>query len=79
MRQAITTRYAGPTDSRGSRVIARCQAKRITVPWDHALDAEANHTAAALELARQLGWDGEWLGGGLPDDSGYAFVQAVRS
>lgn len=30
-------------------------------------------------LARQLGWDGEWLGGGLPDDSGYAFVQAVRS
>lgn len=74
-RQAITTRYLGPTDHRGARVVARCEAGRITVPWDHALDIFANHRAAALALARKLGWDGEhyvgmWVSGGTAD--GYA-------
>ena len=55
-RQSITTRYAGPSDSRGSRVIAKCDAGRITVPWDHALNAPDNHAAAALQLHHKLGW-----------------------
>ncbi len=62
-RQAITTTYRGPTNHRGSRVIATCEAKRITVSWDHALNADANHAAAALQLMRELGWDGELLPG----------------
>lgn len=74
MRQAITTKYAGPTDHHDSRVIAKCQAKRIIVPWDRALDVAANHERAALMLVAQLGWSGFWAGGALPDGHGYCFV-----
>ncbi len=77
-RQAITTTYRGPTDSKGSRVIARCEAKRISVHWDHALDAGANHAAAALQLMDQLGWSerNDLVMGGTRD--GYVFVQVPK-
>lgn len=54
--QAIETRYHGPTDTRGSRISARCEAGRISIPYDHAKSADRNHDAAAVELARKLGW-----------------------
>ena len=76
MRQAITTSYRGPTDSRGSRVIARCDAMRITVPWNHALDAQGHHAAAALQLMVRLGWHAHnTIRGGATAGGGYAFVQ----
>lgn len=80
-RQAITTSYRGPTDSRvsrGSRVIARCEAKRISVPWDHALDIGANHAAAALQLMDELGWSekSDLAMGGTRE--GYVFVQVPK-
>jgi len=83
MRQAITTKFLGPTNHRGSRVLARCQAGWLRSPWDHALDSEGNHTHAAEALARKLGWigdDSDWrlVGGGLPDGTGNAYV-LVRS
>jgi hypothetical protein len=78
-RQAITTNYRGPTDSRGSRVIARCEAKRISVSWDQALDAGANHAAAALQLMDQLGWSerNDLVVGGTRN--GYVFVQVPKA
>ena len=54
--QAITTRYIGPTNNRGSRVKAKCWAGSITVSWDHALGTEQNHDAAAIALVQKLGW-----------------------
>lgn len=77
-RQAITTSFRGPTDSNGSRVIARCEAKRISVPWDHALDAGANHATAALQLMDQLGWSerNDLVMGGTRE--GYVFVQVPK-
>jgi hypothetical protein len=74
--QAIETKWHGPTDSNGSRITARCDAKRITVPYDHALDVAANHAAAARVLATRLGWSGRWVGGSTRD--GYAFVCGGR-
>lgn len=75
MRQAITTKYLGPTNYRGSRIKARCQAGSIIVSWDHALDVFDNHIRAAKALADKLDWTADWVGGSLPDDTGYAFVQ----
>jgi len=51
----IVTRYLGPTNYKGSRVIAThkraCDAKWTkTLSWDHALSAEENHQAAAQAL-----------------------------
>lgn len=79
-RQSITTKYLGPTDHHGPRVVASCNAERITVAitvaWDHALGTEENHGVAARMLAEQLNWKGDWCAGrhqGLP---GYTFVLA---
>ena len=60
--QAITTKYAGPTNSRGSRIIAKCAAGSNTVAYDYALNIDANHRAAALALVAKLGWTGDAFG-----------------
>lgn len=69
--QAITTRFLGPTNHHGSRIKATCDAGSITLPWDHSLNSEGNHDAAAKALIRKLGWldtrEGwvrGWAGGG---------------
>ena len=49
MAQAITTRYAGPTNTRGSRVIVNSWNGRTVYSWDYAKDVQANHEAAIDE------------------------------
>lgn len=75
-RQALITKYLGPTNSRGSRVKASCEAISITVSWDHALSAPANHEKAAQALVEKCKLQGgsPWVGSALPDGRGYAFV-----
>ena len=63
-RQSIVTTYRGPTNTKGSRIVARCEAKKITVPFDYALNVDDNHAAAAAALAAELGWAGTLVGGG---------------
>jgi hypothetical protein len=75
MLQAITTKHIGPSNTRGARVKATAAAGSVTVAWDHALDERQNHTAAAHTLANKMQWEGLYVGGGLPDCSGYVFVQ----
>lgn len=55
--QAIRTRYIGPSNVRGSRVKADCEAGSVTLSWDDALNADQNHTAARDALLSKLGWD----------------------
>lgn len=76
--QAITTKYLGPTNYRGARVKATCEAGSVTVSWDHALGSEENHDAACRALALKLGWHGQWLGGDLPNTCGKAYVCVKR-
>ena len=76
MRQAIQTKYAGPTETRGSRVLVRTEAGRRIYPWDDAFDSAANHIAAAKAFAEEYGWNGSWFGGASPDGKGYVFVAA---
>lgn len=69
--QAITTRYLPPTNHRGSRVKAQCDAGSLVVPWDYSLNPDENHDAACAALVKHLGWDtyGAWLGGTLPQSN----------
>ncbi len=54
MRQAIVTKFLGPTNCRGSRVKATsASGHTLTVSWDHALDSDANHIAAAKALGQE--------------------------
>lgn len=78
--QAILTKFLPPTNHRGARIVAKCDAKRIVVAWDYALNTELNHREAAHALAMACGWDGygEWHGGSLPGSSGdYAWTCAT--
>jgi hypothetical protein len=75
IRQAIQTKWIGPTNFRGSRIKAKCDALTRIYSWDHSLGVEANHIQAAQLLASELEWSGNWFGGGLPG-SGFCFVMA---
>lgn len=70
--QAIRTIYKGPTDTRGSRIIATSYKARTVMPYDHELSAEDNHRRAA-ELHAVKAWtlDGpaQLAHGTLPDGS----------
>jgi hypothetical protein len=67
--QAIVTKYLRPSNVKGSRIKAACQAGSITLHWDDALNSDQNHCGAAKALATKLGWFGHWVAGGLPDGS----------
>lgn len=77
--QAITTRYSGPTNTRGARINARAWAGRCSVAYDHRLNPEQNHAAAAKKLAERFGWTGHYIQGGMPEGHGYCFVSATHA
>lgn len=74
MRQAIITKYLGPTNNRGSRIKATCAAKSVTVGYKSELSSSENHRQAAQKLADSLNWGNYSLGGSLPDGR-YCFIQ----
>lgn len=76
IRQAITTKFLGPTNFRGSRIKASAAAGSITIDKPYALNVEQGHAFAASKLAEKFGWHGTWFGGGMPSEDGYVFVLA---
>ncbi len=77
MRQAIVTKFLSPTDTKGSRVKATCDAGSVVVSWSHSLNQSENHFAAMMKLCEKLGWNGLIRqGGGLPNNAGYCWVDA---
>jgi len=63
MRQAILTKYLGPTNFRGSRIKATASAGSITVEYDNALSSEQNHRHAARMLQQKFQWDNDLVAG----------------
>lgn len=78
MRQAIVTKFVGPTNFRGSRIVVSAQAGRMIVAWDHALNTDQNRDRAAQAFADKWGWKGRLVGGGLPG-SGNCYVFAEEN
>lgn len=74
MRQAIKTKYLGPTNCHGARISVSAQAGRKTYPWDYSRDVNDNHTRAAALYAQHWGWSGTWVGGASPDGTGNVYV-----
>ena len=71
--KAIRTRYKGPTDYRGSRIIASDEdGNRITISYDDALNSEEAHRQGAEALCNKMDWEGDMVSGSLKD--GYVFV-----
>jgi hypothetical protein len=75
--QAIVTKCISPSDTKGSRIKATCDAGSITIPYPHALSGDAVHAKAAMALVHKMGWHADsrsWACGGLPNQAGYVFV-----
>lgn len=72
--QAITTKFLPGTEWRGSRVKATAAAGSVILNWEHGLNIERNHAAAAKALAEKFGWRGNWHGGGLPDARSFVWI-----
>ena len=72
--QAIETRYLGPTNTKGGRIKATAWAGSITIGYDHALNTEGAHKAAADALIAKMGWQGKFAQGGNAKGNGYVFV-----
>ncbi len=72
--KAITTKYLGPTNYRGSRIKATAEGvKALTLPYPHEFGPGVEaHAPAAIALCRRMGWHGKLIGGGT--DKGYVFV-----
>jgi PhoPQ-activated pathogenicity-related protein len=73
---AIRTRYLGPTNYRGPRVVAwradksssRSDPSSVTISWDADLDMQENHLAAITAYidghnAAGHDWSGRWVTG----------------
>lgn len=55
--QAIITKFVNPTDHKGARIKATCDAGSITIPYPHELgEGSKAHALAAMALVRKLGW-----------------------
>ena len=72
---AITTKTMEPTVSMTKRTKASSRALTLTFPWEDSMDELQNHFRAAICLARELGWEGEWHAGAIED--GWVFVRTI--
>ena len=57
MYQAIITKWIGPTNTRGSKIKARCAGGSVTLHYDDALNLDENHRVAAQRLREKMQWD----------------------
>ena len=72
--QSIETRYLGPTNTKGARIVATATSGiKITRSMPIELEGEQAHASVAMELATQLNWRWHFLAGGTR--AGYVFVR----
>lgn len=71
--KAIFTRFVGPTNTRGARIIASDEdGNKVTVSYPYELSGEACHRLAADALCKKMNWTGTLISGG--HKRGYVFV-----
>jgi len=61
--QTITVQVLGPTNTKGTRVKASCEAGSVVLPWDHTLGVNDNTNRAVRRLLKKIDWHGHWQGG----------------
>lgn len=79
--QTIITKYAGPTNTKGSRTKVKGWINSAFYPWDYSLSVKENHASACAqyvyELNKERQGDTNWeivASGTMPDESGYSFI-----
>lgn len=78
MLASIETRFAGPTDTRSSRIIATdANGGRAVWRCQDSKNVQDQHRDAALALLAKRGWGGVWAEGG-GKNGGHVFVCVAR-
>jgi hypothetical protein len=79
--KSIRTRYYGPTNTRGSRIVADDgDGNRVTMPYPHELSGDEVHRVVAEALRQKMGWGLTnagalpLVGGGYRGDMYWVFV-----
>ena len=73
---AIETHYIGPSNFRGSRIVATtANGHRVVLSCADSLSSEDNHDRAALALAKQMGWHGKLARGGTKRGNAYVWCE----
>ena len=81
--QSIQTKFLPATESKGSRIKAKCARGSITIPLDYGLSGDDIHRAAVLALVTRFldedsskgtpretnFWNRSFVSGSLPDGS----------
>jgi hypothetical protein len=70
--QIITTKYLGPTDTKGSRIKASGGGKSVTIYYDYGVTDEELHASAVAALNKKLNWSGDLIAGHT--DTGMVWV-----
>lgn len=85
IRYIATTQYAGPTDTRGARVLVYIGSRKaMTMPWNHALGLEENHQRAVQDAIVKIegGAPGKALVSldtvALPDACNHQYAHVVK-
>jgi hypothetical protein len=77
--KAISTKYKGPTNSRGARIIADDgDGNKVTIPYPYELDTADAHQEAAEKLKKKMGWNGKLACGSTKTGYCCVFVSAAR-
>jgi hypothetical protein len=78
--KAIRTRYAGPTNTRGSRIIASdSDGNRAVMSYQHQYNSDELHRMAAQKLMDKMGWPNEIIGGGFGHDNYWVMLPKQRA
>jgi hypothetical protein len=75
--KAITVRYKGPTDTKGSRLVASDgDGNRVTVGYPHELSGDAVYRLTADALCKKINWGDEIVGGTTkPGEMVFVFME----
>lgn len=79
--QTIHTKYVGPSNVRGSRIIATASGSkaRIIVSCDLAASSEDAHIEGAKALCAKMDWHGTMIGGHTKDGMVFVFDDTHQS
>lgn len=78
--KAITVKFLGPTDTKGSRLKAiDSDHNTVTIPYPHAEHSEGRYAQAAIALCKKMGWDGTLIEGWAEDGKAvYVFSSGLH-
>ena len=73
---AITVKYLGPTNTKGTRLKAFANGNSITISKDYALSDKALALSAAQALCKKMNWPGHLIHGGTQETDVFVFLKS---